>query len=98
MSEMLVVQKGVPIPEIDRTSKKGRRKYPIETMAVGEMVFVEGSNSKSLAAYISRTTKDLTGKFSTRHCWMKQKADGSWEMSAEGAEGAKEGTGVWRTE
>lgn len=97
MTAMLAVQKGVPLPEINRAPKETRRKYPIEGMAVGDMFFVEGRSSKSVSAYISRITKGKPGKFSARHCWMTRKATG-WELAADGAAGAIEGTGVWRIE
>jgi len=94
---MYEVQDGVPLPEINRAPKGARRKYPIEDMPVGGMFFVENRASKSVGAYISRISKDVPGKFGTRHCWMK-KVDDKWVLSEEGADGAVEGTGVWRTE
>lgn len=98
MSAMLKVQTGVPIPEINRSPKGARRKYPVNTMPIGGMFFVEGRSGKSVGAYISRITKDVPGKFSARHCWMAKDADGEWQLSEQGQPGAVEGTGVWRTE
>ncbi len=100
MSEMLSVQKGVPLPEINRTPKGARRKYPISTMDVGDMFFVEGRSSKSVSAYISRISKGVPGKFSARHCWMRwQKRDpAGWVVCEPADKGATEGTGVWRVE
>lgn len=102
MSAMLSVQKGVPLPEINRSPKGVRRKYPLETMQVGEMFFEPGRNSRKLSAYISRETKDMPGKFSVRHCWMipvgMKGGERVWELSEPGEDGAEEGTGVWRIE
>lgn len=95
---MYEVQDGVPIPEINRAPQGARRKYPIETMKIGDMFFVEGRSSKSVSAYISRISKDVTGKFSARHCWMAKDGDGKWQLSTQDAAEAKEGTGVWRVE
>lgn len=98
MSPMFSVQSGVPLPQIDRAPKGGRRKYPLETMKVGDMFFVPGKSTRPISAYISRETKDLPGKFSARHCWMIPQADGKWKLAKEGDKGAQEGTGVWRIE
>jgi len=99
MTAMFEVQTGVPLPEIDRSPKGSRRKYPVEGMEVGAMFFVPNRSCKSVSAYISRITKGIAGKFSARHCWMKQaNASAPWELSTEGTDGAVEGTGVWRLE
>lgn len=105
MSAMLSVQKGVPLPDINRAPKGLRRKYPIEGMEVGDMFFVPGRSSKSVSAYISRISKDVTGRFSARHCWMAKvpefpakTAKLVWVSCDATAPGATEGTGVWRIE
>lgn len=102
MSAMLSVQKGVPLPEINRAPKGVRRKYPIEGMEVGDMFFVPGRSSKSVSAYISRISKGVPGRFSARHCWMvpvgMRGAAVQWQAAEQGADGAEEGTGVWRIE
>lgn len=98
MSPMFNVQKGVPLPEINRAPKGQRRKYPIETMAVGDMFFVPHRDTKSVSAYISRISKGVPGKFSARHCWMRKDARGHWHPCDPGGPPATEGTGVWRTE
>lgn len=102
MSPMFNTQSGVPLPEIDRAPKGGRRKYPLEGMKVGDMFFVPGQKTKPLSAYISRETKDLPGKFSARHCWMipvgMKGGERVWQLAEKGADGAEEGTGVWRIE
>lgn len=97
MTALLSVQKGVPMPEIDRSPKGARRKYPVDTMAVGDMFFVQNRTSKSVSAYISRITKNLPGKFTARHCWMRFEA-GKWVTAEANSPGAVEGAGVWRLE
>lgn len=100
MTVMFDVQRGVPLPSINRSPKSGRRKYPVDTMAVGDMFFLPGRSAKSVSAYISRITKDRAERFSARHVWMWEALDGSWQLVEPGSEGltpgAVEGTGVWR--
>lgn len=101
MTEMYKVQEGVPLPEIDRTPKSPRRKYPVEGMAPGAMFFVPGRTAKSVSAYISRITAKLPGRFSARHAWMaKYNTDDGfeWRPCEPDVLGATEGTGVWRIE
>lgn len=102
MTTMLSVQAGVPLPDVNRAPKNTRRRYPVDTMKVGEMFFMPGRSTKSVSAYISRITKNLPGKFSARHCWMipvgMKGSERVWEMAEQGVDGAEEGTGVWRIE
>lgn len=102
MSTDFSVQKGVLLPEINRTPKGTKSKYPINTMSVGDMFFVPGRSSKSVGAYISRISKDVPGKFSARRCFMWLAPDDTWQMIPPGEEtqvaGATEGAGVWRIE
>lgn len=101
MVELLAVQKGVPMPAIKRPGATRRRKYPIDTMAVGDMFFEPGRSSRGLSAYICRIAKGLTAKFSTRSCWMRKVRVGDvwkWKECAPGDKGAVQGAGVWRTE
>lgn len=101
MVEMLAVQKGVPMPGIKRPGAARRRKYPIETMAVGDMFFEPGRSSRALSAYICRIAKGLPAKFSTRRCFMRKVRVGDvwkWKECAPTDGDAVEGAGVWRTE
>ncbi len=102
MTTMLSVQQGVPMPEPEYTPKTVRRKYPVDTMQVDDMFFLPGRASRGVSSYISRITKDLKGKWATRHCWMipvGMRGDETvWQLSKEGVDGAQEGTGVWRIE
>ena len=101
MTAMFEVQKGVPLPAIDRSPKRPRRTYPIEGMNIGEMFFMPGRSSKSVSAYLSRVSKGGAGKFSARHCWMRKvrSARGyGWALCEPTESGATEGVGVWRIE
>ena len=97
MTAMFEVQGGVPLPEINRAPKAANRKYPIAGMKVGEMFFVPGRTAKSVSAYISRISKNVSGRFSARHCWMV-KNNNEWKLAEPNSTGATEGTGVWRIE
>lgn len=102
MSTAFSVQKGVPLPEINRLPRGARSKYPIDTLEVGDMFFVPGRSVKSVSAYISRISKGKAAKFNARHCFMWLAPDNEWQMIEPGEEtqvaGATEGAGVWRIE
>lgn len=93
----LPVAAGTPMPEVNRTPKGVRRKYPLEETPVGSAFFVPGRTCKSVSAYVSRISKNLTGKWSARHAWAI-KNDNEWKLVDEGTEGAVEGVSVWRKE
>lgn len=99
MTTMFKVQDGVPLPDIDRTPKQPRRKWPVEGMKPGQMFFVQGKASKTVSAYVSRITKDLPHRYTARHCWMIPTGmfggQVSWTLAEKGDDGAEEGTGVW---
>lgn len=95
MSAMLKVYDNVPLPKVDRSPK--RRKYPLATMQVGQMIFEPGRSTQSVSAYISRISKKVPGRFTTRHCWVVFEDDQPREVP-QGTPGAIEGTGVWRVE
>lgn len=95
---MYEINKGIPIPAINRQGAGRRRKYPIETMEVGDQLFIPGRSSRSVSAYISRISKDVPGKFSARACWMERNTEGKWQLTENRGPPACEGTGVWRVE
>lgn len=97
MSPMLKVYDNVPLPPINRTPKALPRKYPLDTMKVGQMVFVAGRGYKSLSAYISRISKNVPGRFAVRSCWVVVRDDKLVEVP-EGTPDAIQGSGVWRVE
>lgn len=96
MSEMFNIVKGHPIPPITRARASEPRKYPVKTMEVGDSFFVADRTVRRVSAYISRITGKLPGKFETRHGWGKND-NGNWLPAEADAEGATEGTWVWRT-
>ncbi len=102
MSAVFSVQKGVPLPEINRVPKGATRKYQLEGMEVGDMFFVPGRSVKSVSAYISRISKGMKAKYSARHCWMvpigMKGGQRVWQLADQSADGAEEGAGVWRIE
>lgn len=94
MSEVFEVYDNVPLPEVRR---KRSSKYPITTMEVGQMFFMPGRGARGVSAYISRVTKSMDRKFTTRRCCVVFKNGKPVEV-AEGTKGAISGTGVWRIE
>lgn len=94
MSDLLPVQKDVPLPT--RQPRQPRRKYPFETMNVGDMFFVPERTVKSMSAYVSRTTKDLAATFNVRKTWMYRDSDDEWVLCSEDHPRAVLGAGVWR--
>lgn len=95
MSGVLKVYDGVPMPPARRPK---RRKFPFETMRVGQMVFDPDRSTRSVSAYVSRVTRSMPGKFRARHCWVVFDENEQPREVPEGTPGAIEGTGVWRTE
>lgn len=98
---MIELQDDVPLPEVTR--EQPRRKYPFEEMAVGQCFFVPERTVKSMSSYVSRETKDLDAKFTTRKVWLRKPLpteDQSleWVKTTEETPGAVPGVGVWRTE
>lgn len=91
----LPVAAGTPKPEVNRSPKGVRRKYPLEDTPVGDAFFVPGRTCKSVSAYVSRISKDLPGKYSARHAWAVQN-DNEWQLVEAGTDGAVEGVSVWR--
>lgn len=99
MASLFKVQDGVRLPEINRAPKTPRRKFPVQGMTPGQFFFVPGKTSRSVSAYVSRITKHLPGKYTTRHMWASKPArSDEWVEAEANASGATEGVGVWRTD
>lgn len=94
---MREIQKNVPVPKTIRPNKAPRRKYPFDTMEVGDMFFEPNRKTNTLITYVSVVGKRLGRTFTTRLCYMVDTPDG-WEMCEKDDEGAVLGIGVWRTE
>lgn len=90
------VSKAVPFPKTIRPNVKVKRKYPYEELEVGDCFFIPGREKNTLSTHNSNVGKKLGRKFRAKLCWMRKGADGSWELSEEGAAGAVFGLGVWR--
>ncbi len=73
-----------------------RRKYPFESMEVGEMFFVPYRKQNTLAAHCSAVSKALNRRFQTRLIYMVD-VNGTWMPTKKDTEGAVVGVGVWRT-
>ena len=88
------IQKGVPLPKpVRRPSPK---KYPFETMVVGDMFFAPHRERSSLGPYISRKGRRLDKKFMARVIYMRDTLEG-WETCPPEDPRAVRGVGVWRT-
>ena len=80
---------------------KGDRKYPFNTMEVGESFFVPNKDKNTLSTHASLTGKRLNKKFKTLLVWGHELdyEDGSvgWKPANEpGEDGSVLGIGVWR--
>lgn len=91
------VQDGVPIPKALRPVTNARRKYPLNTMEVGEMFFVPNRDTNNLTTHVSAVGRKLDRKFTTRLTTMRE-TDSGWQPCDAEAEGAVLGVGVWRLE
>ena len=93
---MIDVQKNIPVPHPDKTVPRGpRRKYPFETMQVGDMFFVPHKTRNTLMSHVSVTGKSLGKKFTTRLTYMVESLDG-WKQATKDTPHAVQGIGVWR--
>ena len=89
------IKRNVPIPKAIRPPGKGRRKYPFDSMDVGDSFFLPGREKNTLSNHASTVGRKMGRKFSTRLCWMQETIDG-WELCPDGM--GTLGIGVWRTE
>lgn len=93
---MFQLQRNIPKPGTIRPNARGRRKkYPFESMAVGDMFFVPGKQKNTLGTHVTMVSKQLGRQFSTRLCYMRKDA-GKWSLCESADEGATLGIGVWR--
>lgn len=94
---MYKVQRNIPKPPVQRAGAGQVRKYPVDTMDVGEMFFVPGGNMRHLGSHLSQQGKKLRRKFSLRHITMLETRHG-WVPADAESEGVTQGVGVWRDE
>lgn len=92
------IKAGVKLPTVEDTRHKTPRKYPFDTVKVGESFFVPDKASNVFATYAARQGKALGRKFRTQTIVMRQDLQtNEWELCKAGAPGAKRGTAVTRT-
>lgn len=95
----------IEIPKALRTGggAKGDRKYPFNTMEVGDSFFVPNRDKNTLSTHASLTGKRLGRKFKTLLVWGHELFDDEevvgWKLANEpGEEGSVLGIGVWRVD
>jgi len=95
---MHTVIKNVPLPSAaaNRKHRGRRRKYPFESMDIGEMFFIPGRDKNNMTTHASAVGRKLERKFATRLVHMARDADGEWQLCTEDDGGATLGVGVWR--
>lgn len=96
MAEAIKTQK-VPLTRVRRPGVGPERKYPFETMKVGEMFFLAERERNTMVPHASATGKKLGKKFATRMCHCRL-VKGVWTPCEPDEKGAVQGVGVWRTE
>lgn len=94
---MYSVQKNIPVPKPQRMTPGSRRKYPLDTMDVGEMFFVPHKEKNSISTHIAASGAALGRKFVTRLTCMVETKRG-WKLATPDTADAVRGIGVWRTE
>jgi hypothetical protein len=70
------------------------RKYPLDTMEVGDWFFVPGKERNTIYSHVSTMGKRLGRKFSTRLCWMY--FDRKWIECTPNSDNAEKGVLVQR--
>jgi hypothetical protein len=95
---MFAIQKNVAIPKTIRSAPPSKRKYPFDSMEIGDMFFVPGKTKNTMATHASSVSKKLGKKFKTQLVYMAELEDGSWEPTVSTDEDGVIGIGVWRTE
>jgi len=97
---MYTTLKNVPVPTVAATRAGGHRarKYPLDTMEVGEMFFVAHRTKNNLTTHVSAVGKKLGRSFATRLVYMRatSTAPDKWELCGPDDDGAVQGIGVWR--
>lgn len=95
---MHTVIKNVPLPSTaaNRKHRGRRRKYPFETMEIGDMFFIPGREKNNMTTHASAVGRQLERKFATRLVYMCKDKDGEWQPCSQDDKGATLGIGVWR--
>ena len=91
------VKPGQTLPPPNRAPKASVRKYPLDTMDIGDMIFVPDKEVKKFASYIGSQGRSLGFKFATQSATMRQDLDtDEWEACKPDAPGAKKGVAIRR--
>lgn len=94
---MLQLQRNVPPPVQTRRVDK-RKKYPIESMQVGDFFFVPGKAKNTIRTYFATVGKQYGIKLKSDLIHSRRDEHNSWKPCDEDAPGATVGVGVWRIE
>lgn len=94
---MLQLQRNVP-PPTRRPVVDGRKKYPFESMQVGDFFFVEGKTRNSIRTYFATAGKAHGIRLRSQLIFARRNELEQWVPCPEDAPGAVSGVGVWRTE
>ena len=90
------VQRNIPVPKPEKAQPSRRKKYPFESMGIGDMFFVPNRSRNNLMSLASSTGRTLSRKFTTRLTYMVESLDG-WRQATKDTPSAVQGIGVWRT-
>lgn len=90
---MLKPQRDVPVPKAIQPERP--RKYPFETLEVGEMFFIPGRARNNMAAQAWTQGKKLKRVFTTRLLYMRETKKGWVPCDADHLDSML-GVGVWR--
>lgn len=95
---MLQLQRNVPKPGAQPV-RDGRRKYPFDSMQVGDFVFVPNKSRNSIRTYFITAGKQHGIKLSSELIYARQDEEtGTWKPCEADTPGAVQGVGVWRDE
>ena len=93
------VKPGSRLPTVEENRYVTPRKYPFDTIQVGESFFVPDRTADQFGTYASRQGKQLGRKFRSQTIVMRQDLQtNEWEPCKPGQVGSKRGTAVTRME
>ena len=94
----LKVKAGAKLPTREESRYVTPRKYPFDTIKIGESFFVVDKTATDFSTYAGRQGKLLGRKFRTQTMVMRQDlSTNEWEPCKPGMVGSRQGTAVTRT-
>ena len=66
MSEVIVIERGIPLPPCNRGRPSGQRVWPLETMRPGESFAIPGKRVKAVRAAAQNAKRRTGWKFTVR--------------------------------